>query len=518
MNATIGIMKKRINSTKQSFSGSSHKVVLKDPVSRENPVLLVTGAPNTKSNYMSWNGWYYWIDDIVSETNNMYRVHAHVDPLATWKNDIKAAKGFCNFGPKSKYNKKILDSRLNPDILASTSYQDVTFSKFSNTGSVILRVVDYPVGGVSGSGGVQTICGSISSFNQLLQTYCTELDADLDDLSTSFEKLVGKFAGLGNALDNIKSAFWVPIELSDISGSSYGGNIGGYDIAGSWNWVAPWSGYPITEEKTVTVSLSSKVQDFPWLIHPKYLQLEMTSPGGKVDLSSASYLMLGTDSIDLDILYGMNINGDGYLTVKDSDNGIIINHQEWNCAIDLMNYVYKAKSAVVSGISLGAKIGATGIAGIAAAGAVATSVGSVVAEVGLARGSERMMNAGLDMMSGTKMNTTAITSGIQGVAAALDISVANPLFGASESLNGYYIYSDSASTWCRIEKKSYMPRCIFSDTYEDFCDEYGWPVLNYTSPDDNGHYQFAGMNVEADAPMSALSTINSYCNSLIYIE
>lgn len=513
MNATIGVMTKRINSTKQSFSGRSHNVVLKDPVSRENPVLLVTGAPMQKSNYMSWNGWYYWIDDIVSETNNMYRIYAHVDPLATWKDDIKAAKGFCNFGPKSKYNKKLLDSRLNPDILANTSYQDVSFSKFSKTGSVILRVVSF-----SGSEGVCTICGSMSSFQTLLSTYATELDADLNNLSTDFEKLMGKFAGLGNALDNIKSAFWVPINLSEISGGGYNGDIGGYSIAGSWSWVNAWSGYPITEEKSVTISLDSRVQNFPWLIHPKYLQLEMTSPGGKVDLSSASYLMLDTSSIDLDILYGMNVNGDGYLTVKDSDNGIIINHQEWNCAIDLLNYVYKAKSAILSGISAGLKIGAAGVAGIAAAGAVATSVGSAVGEIGLATGSEKMLNAGVDMMKGSKLNTTAITSGIQGVAAALDIAVSNPLFGASESLNGYYIYSDSASTWCRIEKKSYMPRCVFSNTYEDFCDEYGWPVLDYTSPDTNGSYQFAGMTVEADAPQSALSTINSTCNSLIYIE
>lgn len=518
MNATIGVMTKRINSTKQTFSGNTHNVVLKDPVSRENPVLLVTGTPMQKSNYMLWNGWYYWIDDIRSETNNMYRVFAHVDPLATWKDEIKAAKGFCNFGPKSKYNKKILDSRLNPDMLIQTSYQDVSFSKFSQTGSVILRVVDYPVGGVAGSGGVQTICGTIDDFKKLLQTYCAELDVDLNNLGTSFEKLVGKFAGLGNALDNIKSAFWVPIDLSEIAGSGYGGNIGGYNIAGTWRWVNAWSGYPITEEQSVTISLDSRVTDFPWLIHPKYLQLEMTSPGGKVDLSSASYLMLDTNSIELDILYGMNINGDGYLTVKDSDNGIIINHQEWNCAIDLMNYVYKAKSAMVAGISAGLKVGSIGVSGIAAAGAVTTSLGSAIGEIGLASGSEGMLNFGVDMMKGTKMNTTSITSGINGVAAALDIAVANPLFGASESLNGYYIYSTSASTWCRIEKKSYMPRCIFSDTYEDFCDEYGWPVLNYTSPDADGHYQFAGMNVEADAPMASLSTINSYCNSLIYIE
>lgn len=518
MNATIGVMTKRINSTKQTFSGSSHNVVLKDPVSRENPTLLVTGAPMAKSNYMKWNGWYYWIDDIVSETNNMYRVVAHVDPLATWKDDIKAAKGFCNFGPKSKYNKKILDSRLNPDMMVIAGHQDVSFSKFSKTGSVILRVVDYPVGGVSGSGGVQTICGSISSFNQLLQTYCTDLDADLSNLQTDFEKLMGKFAGLGNALDNIKSAFWVPIDLSEIAGNAYGGNIGGYNISGTWYWVSAWSGYPITEQKTVTISLDSKIQTYPWLIHPKYLHLEMTSPGGKVDLSSASYIMLNTSSIELQVLYGMNINGDGYLTVMDDDNGVIINHQEWNCAIDLLNYVYKAKSAVLAGISAGAKIGAAGVAGIAAAGAVATSVGSAVAEVGLAIGSEIMMNVGLDMMGGNKMNVQSVVSGIQGVAAATDIAVANPLFGASESLNGYYIYSDSASTWCRIEKKCYMPRCIMDDTYEDFCDEYGWPVLNYVSPNVDGHYQFAGMNVEADAPQSALSTINSTCNSLIYIE
>ena len=68
MQVKIGKMAKRTNSTKRSFTGNMYNIVLKDSISMKNPKLLITGHPDTKCNYMSYQDAYYWIEDIVSNT------------------------------------------------------------------------------------------------------------------------------------------------------------------------------------------------------------------------------------------------------------------------------------------------------------------------------------------------------------------------------------------------------------------------------------------------------------------
>lgn len=518
MVAKIGTMNKRVNSTKQTFTGTDHSVVLKDPTSRENPVLYVTGYPNTKSNYMKWNDMFYWVDDIVSQTNGTYKVSAHIDYLATYKSAIQSTSAFINFGPSSLSDQHLNDPRLTSDLC--TSYSEITenfdFLDYS-TGCVILRVLDMHVDSGDPDGGISTICGSMSSFQQLLRDYASGLSGDLDKLSDDFEKLVGKFSGLGNALDSIKSAVWVPYKLSDIQSGGYSGNLGGYDISGTWYWTKYWAG-ALSEEKLVSIPLDQTVGVKSWLKSAQYLHLGLSTPGGVIDLSNNSLATISAATLAISCRACYDIDGNVLLVVKDANVNEVLAVQEWNCAVNLMSYVYKEKSTFEAGTSLGAKVGVGAVSGIAVAGGALASVGTLISEAGLKAGSEKALSLGLGLSSaGSSMNFTdkTLSTGIMGIAAGVNMNDGAKGFGAPNNVTCLYMNDNKVTL--RFHVLQYLPKIVYDDKYTDFCDKYGYPVFSYGTLS-GGFYQCAGASCAASAPMHAIASINSVINSGIYVE
>ena len=515
MNATIGVMSKRLNSTKQSFSGTAHACVMKDPQSRETPTFLVTGAPMQHSNYMSFNGWYYWIDDIISETNNMYRIRAHVDPLATWKSAIAGTSAFVNFGPKSHWNNQILDPRLRPDQIEYTNLGTQAFDCFDySSGCVIMRVLS--LDGGAGEGGIQTICGSMASFKAVLDDYATGLDTDLSNMQTDFEKLMGKMAGLGNALDAIVSAVWIPFKLSDISsGTGAFANIGGYNLSGTWYWPNIWAG-ALMEEHSILIIPGTIVTDYKFLAHPTYMNVQLVTPGGTFDISDPIFTNYSAPEITARLCY--TIDGDCTLYVREKNSKLLLATSSWNASIDLKNFVYKAPSVLEAGVKAGLKIGSMAIGLMSVGGAVASSTGTLMAEAGVARGSERMMNAGLGLSSmgeGMNISNKALSAGISAAYMGIDANVGVKQCGAPSNLSNIYV-NDSKDT-INIIQVLFDPKVIEDGQYENFCDRYGYPNFTYETLS-GGFYQCAGASVIADAPEAELATINSFCNSGIYVE
>lgn len=525
----IGTMDKKINSTKTSFSGSSLSCKLKEPCSMQSPTFVVQGlSKSTLYNYASFEGRYYWVDDIIYLTNDIQEVHCSLDPLATYKVDIKATTGFINFGPESlkHSSEKIVDSRLASDLLAYNTIKTTNAfdSCFDSNGCVVIRIVDFPVGGVPGSGGVQTLVGSLSDFSAILQTYCTDFDGDFNSL-TDFEKIVGKAAGIGNALDSIKSAVYLPFKKSAFAAGGYTGNLGGYSITGSWNWANHWGGSPIIASDTITISLPQYVQDHPWLLNPAFTKLSASTPNGQVDLSDSCFVFGSTSEITLDVRFGYNINGDCFLDILDHATGTKLAFQTWNVALDLKDFIFKAPSNILAGIGLGVKTGTAVVAGIAGAGAALTSVGNAIGSAGAGMESEALFNLGSGMArsgkvySGMQSTVKTLSNGINGAVAGFNTAVDNKTFGSGASgLMSLYVNSGDMTDILKFNMKNYIPRLITSNGYEDFCNEYGWPVLKYGNLSVNGPYQMAGATCAADAPANALSTINSTINSLIIIE
>ena len=90
MNVTFysGFAKRR-NSTKQPSGGTSKSVVLKENTSEMRPAFVLSSV-DWSWNYASWGGRYYYVNDIVSEGNNLFRVECALDSMATFKSQIGA--------------------------------------------------------------------------------------------------------------------------------------------------------------------------------------------------------------------------------------------------------------------------------------------------------------------------------------------------------------------------------------------------------------------------------------------
>jgi len=106
----------------------TYDCVLKDDTSILKPQIRIQTADNILTcNYMyiSSLSRYYFIDDIVSENNNIWRISAHVDVLETYKSGILANSVVLK-RQENKYN-----TYLNDDKWPVYTYDDVITFKFS---------------------------------------------------------------------------------------------------------------------------------------------------------------------------------------------------------------------------------------------------------------------------------------------------------------------------------------------------------------------------------------------------
>ena len=81
---------KRKNSTRRPGGGVNYDVYLKENTSLNDPVFIMDNVGNLLSSYnycYAFNR-YYFIDDIVSISNDHVELHCSTDYLATYKDDI----------------------------------------------------------------------------------------------------------------------------------------------------------------------------------------------------------------------------------------------------------------------------------------------------------------------------------------------------------------------------------------------------------------------------------------------
>lgn len=523
--ATIGTMNKKINSTKTSFSGTSHNVVLKAPTSRENPKLLITGSPTSKANYMSYAGWYYWVDDIVSVTKDLSWVVGHVDPLATWKNDIKATTGFINYGPPSiATEKKLVDPRFTPDICESIGGLEKSLHDFNKNGFVHLVIANYDPNNPCGT---VHLVGSMSDFLELYSQYVSDLDTDANTMGTSFEKLLFKTLGFGNGLDYIMSASFVPFNMSEFQGYPYPGLLGPYSMSGTWYLAANFGGCSADpwESPTQLNTNGPHRTDYPWLQHPHYTKILVQSPGGTLDLSSTLQLRNSTETnITVRQLY--NIYGDVTLVFYETSSKIVLGTQSFNVSVDLKNFLNSIPSPSLLGAKVGAQIGLTAVGAMAGVGGVISAAGEKIGSAALNAGSEFGLNVGVgtikageNLAAQSEGFVNTYGNGITGAAASISVSDSPQQFGGPNNLLALnFMNDDVSSDHIMFRCEYWTPEIIVKGNYDTFVSEYGAPVFDYGNLSANGPYQMAGAVCSASAPPASLSTINSTINNLIIIE
>ena len=113
MTADFYTFNKRRNSTKipdSQMTPDTLSIVLKSPTSYRNPSMHVSVSGGFPYNYMDWEGWYYWIDDVVSVGNDRFEIRCSLDVLGTLRQYILATTAFVLYDTTA--NTELPDGRL----------------------------------------------------------------------------------------------------------------------------------------------------------------------------------------------------------------------------------------------------------------------------------------------------------------------------------------------------------------------------------------------------------------------
>lgn len=198
---------KRINSTKQPSGGTAKTVLLKENTSEMHPAFVLSTV-DWGWNYASWGGRYYYVNDIVSEGNNLFRVECELDVMATFKAQIGAYTTLISRAD-SEYSGEVLDSiypaKSNPYTLYTSATSAGLFTTNRNSGTVLM--------GVMGGTGLKFLIMSKAQFDNLcfiLFPALTQNPVQWFNSSVT-EALVG---GLNTIMNAIVSLKWLPIDVS----------------------------------------------------------------------------------------------------------------------------------------------------------------------------------------------------------------------------------------------------------------------------------------------------------------
>lgn len=379
---------KRNNSTKRPTDASAITInaTLKAPTSIENPTFTILGN-DTEYNEAYAFGHYYFIDNIIQNTNGTSDLVCTQDEGATFKSNIGSYRGLIDYAAVSN-NVQITDSRNMPtqDIV----YEQTEFSVFtelSQTGFFLLGVMNNQA---SVAGGVTYYALDVANMGYLKGALSTK---------EIWEQIEMKFNDVTSCL---VSCTWLPLNRNALidtnhldSGSLvYVGNIGLNDYEGHFVTGSKLINRVINitpGDHTITFPTDNTARPFhqggftyldkaPYTTGEIYLpfvgtvplDLDIIAPARKVTIGAAVDIVTG------DVVYSFNKNGkvvqtySGNMATKipmsaASFDGVGI-------ATGIIGTIGGAVSGAVGGYAMGGAAGAA-VGGISAltTGAVATA-------------------------------------------------------------------------------------------------------------------------------------------------
>lgn len=208
MNATFySGFEKRRNSTKRPSGGTTKSVALKEGTSLMHPEFIVTNA-SWSWNYASAWQYYYYVVDIIAESNNTFRVKCEIDVLASFKVAIGSYTTLISRAD-SMWDGEVMESmypaKSNPYTLDASYSAAGIFTNNRSQGTVVMATV--------GARGQKFYIMSKAQFDALCYVLFPSLGVSITQwfTSTTQEALVG---GLNTILEGITLLKWLPIDIT----------------------------------------------------------------------------------------------------------------------------------------------------------------------------------------------------------------------------------------------------------------------------------------------------------------
>lgn len=202
---------KRRNSTKRPTGGTSKSVALKENTSLMRPAFLVSDVTWSWNYCTAWQ-YYYYITDIVAESNGLFRVECEVDVLATFKVSIGNYTTLISRAAADQ-NYDVIDSiypaMARPTTKRTSIANPGIFTTNRSNGTYIV--------GVIGTGGVKFLAMDQSKFSAFCRTLMPAWSGGTID-TWLFTQIDQAFVGgLGSILQNIVLLKWLPVSFTSIS-------------------------------------------------------------------------------------------------------------------------------------------------------------------------------------------------------------------------------------------------------------------------------------------------------------
>lgn len=324
---TLYSFAKRKNSTKRpdGLTGEALQVVLKHPTSYISPAFLLQRAGGFPFNYVEWDGWYYFIDDIVSTGNDRFEVRCSLDVLATLKTYIQATSAFVLYDETA--NSELPDSRLSVQTSKSVAAASGQFRALGGHsfpgGTIVAGIVTddgvsfYAMDGTTADTllehinqneipnllPIPTISWVHSTVEEILDGIAEIIDTIGKNMVTGLRHILGS----KSASECIVSAKQLPVAIGSIEGSS------GTIYLGMWN--SSKSGKRITNRMVLDscdVAIPWTFTD--WRRNNPYTELYLYIPYvGLVSLSPGD--LMGASSLHIDASLDV-ISGDVLFEVR----------------------------------------------------------------------------------------------------------------------------------------------------------------------------------------------------------
>lgn len=526
---SIGFTSKAVNSTSRTFSASlSGSALLKEPTDYRNPVIQVSGNPGIY-NYMQLGDYYYWVDRVVSFPDGIIEVHGHLDPLATYQDDIANTKAFCTFHSTAR-SPLVDDPRLQPEIVSRTdgTAADIFDSTATPTGGSVI-VTTFEAGSGGNHQGVKTYAMSLTTFTGMLMNLQTSLydniyntnnvnsavssnlanwtDPDqvfnmigalgtvaIHDIVKALSDMVSRIGGFGSWRDNLIRAIYVPFDVNDIPAADSDQNVHlGYLNTGvSAKPVDPV--YVKTKSGKVDVPWDGKVSTYPFLRNSRFTQFQVICCGGQ-------YSTFSSDLIK-DLAYNAEI---GWYSAIDLCSG------DWSCVLTAVEGSNKMRLA-----SFGGNLGID-IAGLAGKGGLGMGMNYTMAGFNMA--ASAMSFGAINAGTGTADSVLNIGSGI--ASQYIHSNAGNAPSGVTgNGISSVFLDGTSGYNNIHIEGICTYPAMLDdSSAYAAFGTRYGYPSNQYKQLSLDGSYVVcSGAFVECKGNQQDQAYINSVCNSGILLE
>lgn len=197
---------KRKNSTLQpTGTGTTIDLQLKSGTSLTSPTFLISNSGRPAYNYVSFEGRYYFVNDIVSVRQDLWEISCSVDVLATYKSAIGSTTALILYASGGRND--LIDTRIPPE-------SDITISK--NVASISgFNIYDDRMASViislTGVGSFGTyLLEYAGDVKELLRNAKREAVSSITDVVTGLQQL----SSSGSAADCLKGAIALPIAFN----------------------------------------------------------------------------------------------------------------------------------------------------------------------------------------------------------------------------------------------------------------------------------------------------------------